>query len=300
MPSAKRIKPHLKSWRNYKNSLDKIIDLTNIPKPPSIKIISKPLVRSTAVDIAVDIIIKHVTYFLNPQSSISQDTTITKHGTAIRITRDSLEHIINHRKIGSYYNTKSDPSKWLNHKFQWTEFLCDEIIKPLLAKKAKTIKKSSLKKLLLDLLDCKSDIKSATQDLYNILNKISVTKYFQTFEQNILNPSFHHVHEKHKHFSSQADLILDDKLIDIKNSGKLSLTKDTKRQLLFYFFWSIFPINEYCCKERIHSCEANKINQLGIYYSRFDYLHLFKVKTLWKDNRRGFKKAKDIFRKAIS
>src|ERR1700757_896595 len=232
------------SNRYYIKELDEIIELTIKPEIPKKQILAPPLVTSTAVNLAIDIIIKYLAYFQNPHCSVSHDTTITKHGTGIRIYRDPLEYIINHGKLRHSFGSVGTHKDWLRTKFFWIEFLQLEIISPLLDNKAKKISLKSLEKLLSDLLDCAKDVKVSAKDLYNILNVISVDKLTNQFS--VINPSFHHINSSIKHFSTQADLIIDDTLLDIKNTKELLFTKDYYRQLLYYYLWSTIKIDEVC------------------------------------------------------
>lgn len=72
---------------------------------------------------------------------------------------------------------------------------------------------------------------------------------------------------------ADADLIIDDKLIDIKTTKKLELKTKDFCQVIGYFLL-----------HRIEGLRETKINQLGIYYSRYGYLFLFNIRDMIDDN----------------
>jgi hypothetical protein len=287
-----------KSQDYYKKVLDEIISLTIKPTILKKKIISAPLNKSTAINLAVDIIIKYLVYYSNPRHSVSHDTTITKHGTVIRIARDPLEFIINSYSRIDFSKQKISPKEWLNKKMFWIDFLTTEIIDPLMNGKPKSIKIKSLEFFLVDFFQCQSDQNLVANDLYNILNKLPINIFKNS--HNVINPSFHHVNDKLKHFSTQADIILDKTLIDIKNVKELEFTMDNYRQLLYYFFWTNLEIDEGCFRfNQVSGCYSenifsSNIDNLGIYYSRFNYMFKFNIRGIWKD-KDGYENAKEIF-----
>lgn len=75
---------------------------------------------------------------------------------------------------------------------------------------------------------------------------------------------------------ADADLVIDDKLIDIKITKKLELKLNDFCQVIGYFLL-----------HRISGIDGRKeleINQLGIYYSRYGYLFLFNIQDLIDEN----------------
>jgi len=70
--------------------------------------------------------------------------------------------------------------------------------------------------------------------------------------------------------NADADLIIDDKLIEIKTTKNLSLARREFNQLLGYYF--LYRIGHIDGAPKKH-----KIKHLGIYYSRHNYLHLLDV-----------------------
>ncbi len=297
-----------KSYEPYKNELDKIIELTNKPVISKQPILAPSLIQSTAVNLAVDLILKYLTYFQNPYQSTSHDSTITKDGTAIRVFRDPLEFIINyadpifqHLAFWNSKNKSTVENNWLNFKLKWVDFLFVEIVKPMLDNDSQNISLNSLSILLADLFKCSTDTEVASKDLFSILNVVSI-KNFESF-RNVINPSFHHVYEAEKHFSSQADLIIDNTLLDIKNTKEIIFSMDYYRQILYYYFWSTIEIDEQFYRMNLsgssmHLTFSKPIENIGFYYPRFDYMIKFKVDELWK-NKNNQEKAKEIFLKAI-
>lgn len=68
---------------------------------------------------------------------------------------------------------------------------------------------------------------------------------------------------------AECDLILKDTLIDIKSNKELIITQYMICQLIGYYFLAL--------KENI------EIKKLGIYFARYDYLHLIETKDLFKN-----------------
>ena len=99
-------------------------------------------------------------------------------------------------------------------------------------------------------------------------------KLFKSQNRCLLNPTFGKGSQLVG--GADADLIIDDKLIDVKTTKKLEL-----------------PLNDFCqiigylLLHRISGVDSHgeefTIEQLGIYYSRYGYLFLFNVKDLIND-----------------
>ena len=75
---------------------------------------------------------------------------------------------------------------------------------------------------------------------------------------------------------ADADLIIDNKLIDIKTTKKLEFKLNDFCQVIGYFLLHII--------DGINERKELEINQLGIYYSRYGYLFLFNTKDLIDDS----------------
>ena len=114
-------------------------------------------------------------------------------------------------------------------------------------------------------------------DIEDIEQQLSLIddKLFKSKNRCLLNPTFGKGSQLVG--GADADLIIDDKLIDIKTTKKLEL-----------------PLNDFCqiigylLLHRIGGTSSGsgefKIEQLGIYYSRYGYLFLFNVKDLISEN----------------
>ncbi len=110
----------------------------------------------------------------------------------------------------------------------------------------------------------KEDIK----DLENLTSIIDL-KLFKTKKICLLNPTFGKVSELVG--GADADLIIDDTLIDIKTTKKLELKRKYFDQLIgYYCLYRIGGINGLS-----EDCE---IKNFAVYFSRHAYLHLIPVK----------------------
>lgn len=95
---------------------------------------------------------------------------------------------------------------------------------------------------------------------------------FRAKEICLLNPTFGE--SSRLVGGADADLLIDDKLIDIKTTKKLELKLDHFCQIISYLIL-----------HRISGTEMReiKINQIGIYYSRFGYLFSFNIQDIIND-----------------
>lgn len=100
-------------------------------------------------------------------------------------------------------------------------------------------------------------------------------KLFKSKNRCLLNPTFGKGSQLVG--GADADLIIDDKLIDIKTTQKLELSLSDFCQVVGYLLL-----------HRIGGTSSDsgeiKIEQLGIYYSRYGYLFLFNVTDLISEN----------------
>lgn len=110
-----------------------------------------------------------------------------------------------------------------------------------------------------------SDIFSIDQkdieDLTNLIKLVDIN-LFKAKRECLLNPTFGQT--SHDIGGADADLILDDKLIDIKTIKNLEFDRETFRQLIGYYLLNLR-------EDEI----LGEINHLGIYYSRFGLIFTF-------------------------
>lgn len=103
--------------------------------------------------------------------------------------------------------------------------------------------------------------KADVQDLTNLVDATDM-RQFRCNHQCQLNPTFGN--SSPDVGGADADLILDDKLIDIKTIKHLEFDRDTFRQLVGYYLLNLREDNLY-----------GEIKQLGVYYSRFGVMFTF-------------------------
>jgi len=77
---------------------------------------------------------------------------------------------------------------------------------------------------------------------------------------------------------ADADLVIDDKLIDIKTTKKLQMNRNYFNQLIGYY--TLYRIGGIAGMP-----PQNEIKKLVIYFSRYGYLHLYKVEDIINENR---------------
>ena len=106
-------------------------------------------------------------------------------------------------------------------------------------------------------------------DLWNLI-KVVDPNLFKSTGRVLLNPEFGPGSLLVK--GADADLILDDLLIDIKTIKNLALERKSLDQLLGYYILSEV--------ERKFEPEIEPITRLGIYFSRYGYLYEFKVEEV--------------------
>lgn len=115
------------------------------------------------------------------------------------------------------------------------------------------------------------------EDVNDIENLFLLVKESMFKAENIciLNPTFGQASRYVG--GADADIIIDNKLIDIKTTKKLEFTLNYFCQIIGYLIL-----------HRISGIDGEKekieINQLGVYYSRFGYLFLFNVEDIVDSN----------------
>ena len=80
---------------------------------------------------------------------------------------------------------------------------------------------------------------------------------------------------------ADADIVIDDKIIDIKTTKNLKLEPRHVHQLVgYYILLSLGGINVKDNSDFDYLREVSEINHLGIYFSRHGYLHTIKIEYL--------------------
>ena len=118
------------------------------------------------------------------------------------------------------------------------------------------------------------------QDLKNLISAVDI-QIFKAQERCILNPSFGQASQLVG--GADADLIIDDMLIEIKTIKKFELTRDYYNQLIGYF--TLYYLEEKNLFRENPKKRLPLINKLGIYFSRYSYLHVIDVRHLISDDK---------------
>ncbi len=113
--------------------------------------------------------------------------------------------------------------------------------------------------------------KQDMQDLRNLISTVDA-QIFKAQNRLLLNPMFGKASQMVG--GADADLIIDDMLIDIKTTKNLELPKVYFHQLIGY-------LTLYRLSGVIESKESlPEINKLAIYFSRHSYLHIIEVESI--------------------
>ncbi len=112
--------------------------------------------------------------------------------------------------------------------------------------------------------------KNDMEDLRRLISVIK-PKIFKANQICILNPNFGP--EVTKLMNADGDIVIDDTFIDIKTVKNLEVKREFFNQLIgYYTLYRIGGING--------MSPENKINKLGIYFSRYGYLHTYKIEDI--------------------
>ena len=114
-------------------------------------------------------------------------------------------------------------------------------------------------------------------DIKDLRSLISIVKseYFKAKKICILNPIFGIASQLVG--GADCDLVIDDAIIDIKTTKKLNLTREYFDQLIgYYILYKIGGI-----EGMPSNCE---IKRLGIYFSRYGYLHFIDVRDIIRED----------------
>lgn len=125
-------------------------------------------------------------------------------------------------------------------------------------------------------------------ELLNLISNTSITN-FKPFVKAILNPSFGN-NSNTALLKADADLIVDDLLIDIKVTKKLVLDKYYFNQIVCYYLLYLHS--------GILDHPEVKIKRLGVYFARHDFLWSVNVEDLAFEN--IFNAAKNLMVQCIS
>jgi len=108
------------------------------------------------------------------------------------------------------------------------------------------------------------------EDLRELINGVKEDQ-FKTKELCILNPRFTNA-ARITGVKTDADLLLDDTLIDIKTFKNLRFDREIFNQIMGYYLLSkIGGID--------NAPEDYKIQKVGVYYPRHEYLHIFDIES---------------------
>lgn len=107
------------------------------------------------------------------------------------------------------------------------------------------------------------------KDLQNMINIVDKSIFLSKFR---CIPSLGFGQSSNDIGGADADLIIDDTLIDIKTTKNWEFDSDTFRQLIGYWWLD--------CREYFHSNRYYGIQYLAIYYARYGKLFIFDVKDI--------------------
>lgn len=130
------------------------------------------------------------------------------------------------------------------------------------------------------------------EDLQNLIEKIDIDKFKAKYRIK-LNPNFS---RSELIGGADADLIIDDCLIDIKTSKSSAFKKVYFEQLVTYAILHWLDIDDKCrtmtSKSQINEFQRSEgIYKIGIYFSRFAYIEMLGLKEITKEkkfNENGF------------
>ncbi|NKQ38768.1 MAG: hypothetical protein HF967_04735 [Methanosarcinales archaeon] len=102
------------------------------------------------------------------------------------------------------------------------------------------------------------------KDLRNLFSIININK-FKSNSKCIVNSNFNQVSKLVK--GAICDIIIDDKLIDIKTTGELSVNEGVYYQTIGYYLLSVIE-------------GRHDIKEIGFYFSRYGVTYLYKIDEL--------------------
>lgn len=112
--------------------------------------------------------------------------------------------------------------------------------------------------------------KDDVTDLRNLISLVNLND-FKLKNTCFLNPNYGKASNMVR--GADADLIIDDMLIEIKTTKTLQMRREVYDQLIgYYTLYRIAGING--------MSEYNEIKKLGVYFSRHGYLHLYDIEDI--------------------
>jgi len=215
--------------------------------------------HSRLIGTASDYLLRFYVKYLNPQAE--EDEWGWAAERAVRVLKRQGK--IDLYEIG---NVAVAEARQNYQQFFWTGQFTDDLLRSalLLAKLDPFTRRSDYILENLEFID-KEDI----ADLSNLVNIVD-PNLFRSQGRVLLNPDFGPASLLVK--GADADLILDDCLIDIKTTKKLTLERKAFDQLLGYYTLSVI--------ERRFEPDIEPINQLGIYFARHALVYKFEVQEV--------------------
>ena len=130
--------------------------------------------------------------------------------------------------------------------------------------------------------------KNDVKDLRNLISVVDLNN-FELKNNCFLNPNFGKASKLIG--GADADLIINDMLIEIKTTKTLEMRRDTYNQLIgYYTLYKIAGINGVA--------EPNEIKKLGVYFSRYGYLHVYNVEEIIDETK--FPEYKEWFKERVT
>ncbi|KKM63865.1 hypothetical protein LCGC14_1507190 [marine sediment metagenome] len=253
----------------------------NVSKFLSKKDILAPLLttNSSLVGIAFDYLLRFYLKYLNPQA-------ITRRWVA-ETSLEELKEIVEMKKSNITENERLALPLWKDWqtkgtveiklaKERYTHFLetgqvTDDLIKS-------TLYLSNLEVIfragyIVDDIEFIDD--EDVEDLRKLIS-LADLEFFKANKVCILNPTFG---EGSKLVGgADADLVVDDMLIDIKTVKKLTFSREYLDQLIgYYTLYKIGGIDG--------MSNQNEIKKLGVYFSRYRYLYWYDIDDIFDNNR---------------
>lgn len=215
--------------------------------------------HSRLIGTSADYLLRFYAKYLNPHAE--EDEAGWAAERALRVLKRRGEN--NLYEIGNVIVAEARHN-YLN--FLETGEFTDELLRSasLLAKLDPLVRRSDYIVENLQVIDSED-----VADLRNLINIVD-PNLFRTQGRVLLNPDFGPGSLLVK--GADADLILDDLLIDVKTTKKLTLERKHFDQLLGYYVLSLI--------ERRFDPEIQPINQLGVYFARHAFIYKFDVKEV--------------------